>query len=424
MTDKIYIIGNGVAGVSAAIRLRELSDTPVCIVSDETDYFFSRTALMYIFMGQMRFKDTKPYEDRFWDDQKIELKKARVLKIDSQIKKIIFEDQSWDFYDKLVIATGSLPIKLPLENNNLNGIASLYHLKDLEFLEKKQDEIQEASIIGGGLIGIELAEMLVSKGKKVNFLIRENYFWANVIAEKEARLIEEQIRAHGINLLKNREVIAFEGNENNDLMAIKTSKNERILSQYMGIAIGVRPNLNFEIDGLATNRGIKVNAYLETNMTDIYAAGDCAELDSPQVGRRAIEAVWYAAREMGIILGKTLAGQKTKYEQGNWYNSAKFFDLEYQTYGNVPAVCSSDESEFYFEKDGKLIRFVFNKSDHTFLGVNTWGIRLRHDFFEKILNQKRNISFVMEKIEFAFFDPEFYPKYRKEIKFQFKSATL
>ncbi len=90
----------------------------------------------------------------------------------------------------------------------------------------------------------------------------------------------------------------------------------------------------------------------------------------------------------------------------------------------MPAVCSSDESEFYFEKDGKLIRFVFNKSDHTFLGVNTWGIRLRHDFFEKILNQKRNISFVMEKIEFAFFDPEFYPKYGKEIKFQFKSATL
>ena len=422
-TSKIYIVGNGVAGVNTAISFRKLSDTPICIVSEESDYFFSRTALMYIFMGQMRFKDTKPYEDSFWNDQKIELKKARVKRIESQSKKIIFEDGSWDTYSKLVIATGSVPLKLPFENGKLMGIYSLYHLQDLENLTQLYSKIKQASIIGGGLIGVELAEMLVSKDIEVNFLIRESYFWSNVISEKEGKLIEYQIRKHGVKLYFNTEVKAFEGNEKNELVGIETSNNERILSQYAAITIGVKPNLSFELEGLDINKGIKVDEYLQTNIADVFAVGDCAELASPANGRRAIEAVWYTARQMGETLGKTLAGNKTRYEQGNWFNSAKFFDLEYQTYGLVPAVCGANESDFYFEKDGKLIRIVYAQDSRLFLGINTWGIRLRHDFFEKILNQKRPIDFVIDKIEFAFFDPEFYPTYGKEIKSTFKTAA-
>ncbi len=423
-TDKIYIIGNGVAGVNTAISLRKLSNVAICIVSDESDYHYSRTALMYIFMGQMRFEDTKPFEDSFWLKEKIELKKARVSKIETDNKKIIFADGSWDFYNKIVLATGSKPLSLPIQNNDLKGISSLYYVQDLEKLNQNVSKIKEALIIGGGLIGIELAEMLLSKGIKVTFLIREAYFWAAVISKKEAKLIEDQIIKHGIQIKFNTEVKAFLGNEENELTSIETSQNERIISQYAGITIGVKPNINFEIEGLAINRGILVDEYLQTNLTDIYAAGDCGELKTTEKGRRPIEAVWYAARQMGITLGQILAGEKVKYVQGIWFNSAKFFDLEYQTYGLVPAQCEANGGDFYFEKDNKMIRFVFDKTDNSFLGVNTWGIRLRQDFFEKILNQKRSIHFVIEKIEMAFFDPEFYPKYGKEIELQFKEAGI
>jgi NADPH-dependent 2,4-dienoyl-CoA reductase/sulfur reductase-like enzyme len=422
--EKIYIIGNGVAGVNAALSLRRLSAIPICIVSDESDYFFSRTALMYVFMGQMRLKDTQPYENSFWVDNKIELKKATVSKVEPDNNKIIFSDDSFDFYAKLVIATGSIPLKLPLQNSNLKGIASFYYLNDLEKLKIQTPTIKDALIIGGGLIGIELAEMLVSKGINVVFLIREPYFWSNIISKKEGKLIEKQIIKHGVKIHFETETKAFVGNENEEIIAVETTTNERISAQYVCVTIGVKPNINFEIEGLVINRGILVDEFLETNLPNIYAAGDCAELSHAAHGRRSIEAVWYTAKAMGESLGSTLAGQKTIYKQGNWFNSAKFFDLEYQTYGIVPAVCEEFQSEFYFEKDDKMIRFVFNKISKEFLGVNTWGIRLRQDFFERILNTKKDIIFTIDKIDAAFFDPEFYPKYGKEIKETFKKDTL
>jgi NAD(P)H-nitrite reductase large subunit len=422
--ETVYIIGNGVAGISTAISLRKLSDVQICVVSDESNFFFSRTALMYVFMGQMRLKDILPYENDFWVKNKIDLKKARVSKVVSETKTIIFSDGSFDKYDKLVIATGSIPMKLLLPNTDLKGISCLYHLEDLENLEKSYLNIKEAIVIGGGLIGVELAEMLHSKGIKVDFLIREKYFWSNVISEKEGLLIQKQIENTGIKIHFETEVSEFISNENQELIAIKTSKNERISAQYAGITIGVRPNLSFEIAGLEKNRGILVNEFLETNLPDIYAAGDCAELKYVEKGRRSIEAVWYTAKAMGESLGKSFGGHKSAYSQGNWFNSAKFFDLEYQTYGLVQAELNENQGEFYFEKDSKMLRFVFDKASKQFQGINTWGIRLRQDFFERILNTNKNIDFVIEKMEMAFFDPEFYPKYGKELMVSFKNSGL
>jgi NAD(P)H-nitrite reductase large subunit len=423
-TEKVYIIGNGVAGVNTAINLRRLSEVPVCMVSDEADFFFSRTAIMYIFMGQMRLEDTQPYENNFWVKNKIELKNAKVSKVDPEKKVIFFSDGGFDSYSKLVIATGSIPMQLPIENSSLKGISNLYHLQDLEKLSETYSNIKEAVIIGGGLIGIELAEMLVSKGIKVAFLIREPYFWSNIISIREGELIEKQIQKHGIKIHFETEAKQFISNEKAEVISVETSKNEMIFAQYVGITIGVKPNINFDISNLELNKGILVNENLETNLPDIYAAGDCAELRQVANGRRAIEAVWYTAKAMGESLGKTLSGNKTTYLQGNWFNSAKFFDLEYQTYGIVPAICSDSQDEFYFEKDDKMIRFVFDKISKEFIGVNTWGIRLRQDFFERILDTKKDIIFTIDKIEMAFFDPEFYPKYGKEIKETFKKLML
>jgi NAD(P)H-nitrite reductase large subunit len=423
-TEKVYIIGNGVAGVNTAINLRRLSNVPICMVSDEADFFFSRTAIMYIFMGQMRLEDTQPYENNFWVKNKIELKNAKVSKVDPEKKVIFFSDGGFDSYSKLVIATGSIPMQLPIENSSLKGISNLYHLQDLEKLSETYSNIKEAVIIGGGLIGIELAEMLVSKGIKVTFLIRESYFWSNIISSREGELIETQIQKHGIKIHFETEAKQFISNEKAEVISVETSKNEMIFAQYVGITIGVKPNINFDISSLELNKGILVNENLETNLPDIYAAGDCAELRQVANGRRAIEAVWYTAKAMGESLGKTLSGNKTTYLQGNWFNSAKFFDLEYQTYGIVPAICSDSQDEFYFEKDDKMIRFVFDKISKEFIGVNTWGIRLRQDFFERILDTKKDIIFTIDKIEMAFFDPEFYPKYGKEIKETFKKLML
>ena len=134
--EHIVIIGNGISGVTTARHIRKLSDKKITIVSAETDYFFSRTALMYIYMGHMKFEHTQPYENWFWEKNRIELKNGYVSKINTSGKILEFQDGDTLAYDKLVLAVGSKPNKFGWHGQDLDGVMGMYHKQDLENLEK------------------------------------------------------------------------------------------------------------------------------------------------------------------------------------------------------------------------------------------------------------------------------------------------
>jgi NAD(P)H-nitrite reductase large subunit len=415
MPKKIVIIGNGVAGITTAIELGKLSDCEIIVVSEESEYFFSRTALMYVFMGQMKFEHTQPYENSFWKKNNITLKKGRVNAVFPEKNEISLENDEVLPYDFLVLATGSKPNKYNWPGQDLEGVSGLYHRQDLEYLEKYASKIKRAVVVGGGLIGVELAEMLNSRGIAVTFLVRENSFWDMVLSENEGRMLEKHILEHGINLKLNTELKEIQGKDS--VESIMTSEGESFECQFVGLTVGVSPNVDFlRNSSLNINKGILVNEYLQTNVPNVFAVGDCAEIQHPQEGRRPIEAVWYTGKIMGQTLAKTLAGKKTAYNPGNWFNSAKFFDIEYQTYGLAPAKLNAYQEEYYWEKENKAVRIVFDKENRVFEGINTFGIRMRQDFFEKVLDRKESVDFVMENLDKANFDPEFYKKYEKEVK--------
>ncbi|MDP5100831.1 MAG: FAD-dependent oxidoreductase, partial [Nonlabens sp.] len=170
--EHVVIIGNGIAGITAARHIRKLSNKRITVISGETPYFFSRTALMYVYMGHMKFEHTQPYENWFWDKNRIELKQAWVSQIDTDAKRLVFYDTSTLEYDKLIIATGSVPNKFGWPGQDLKGVQGLYHASDLDLLERyapNNTVCKRAVIVGGGLIGIELAEMLHSRHIPVTF---------------------------------------------------------------------------------------------------------------------------------------------------------------------------------------------------------------------------------------------------------------
>jgi len=131
----IVIIGNGISGVTSARHIRKASSHEITIISDETPYFFSRTALMYVYMGHMRFEHTQPYEDHFWVKNKINLVQKRVSRIDHHKKILEFEEGSTLGYDKLVIATGSKPNRFGWPGQDLKAVQGLYHKQDLDQFE-------------------------------------------------------------------------------------------------------------------------------------------------------------------------------------------------------------------------------------------------------------------------------------------------
>ncbi|MDD7886912.1 NAD(P)/FAD-dependent oxidoreductase [Flavivirga sp. 57AJ16] len=426
--EHIVIIGNGISGVTAARHIRKLSDKQITMVSAETDYFFSRTALMYVYMGHMTFEHTKPYEDWFWEKNSINLKKGYVKHIETKNKTLHFSEGDTLSYDKLIIATGSKPNKFGWPGQDLDGVMGMYHKQDLENLEKyapNNKVCKRAVIVGGGLIGIELAEMLNSRNIPVTFLVREDSFWNGILPEGESTMINRHIKNHHIDLrLSNnlKEIIPDENGKVKSIIIEETG--EEIACNVVGLTAGVSPNIDFIKDSdIETGRGVKVNPFLETNIQDIYAIGDCAEQHEGINGRRPIEAVWYTGRMMGETVAQTICGNRMQYNPGHWFNSAKFLDIEYQTYGWVFAKPRENESHFHWKHadDTKCITVCYDKKTNAFLGINTFGIRMQHEIFDTWLTEKKDVDYVMKHLGKANFDPEFYKTYEADIYAVFKN---
>ncbi|MFV8225605.1 NAD(P)/FAD-dependent oxidoreductase [Christiangramia aquimixticola] len=423
--EHIAIIGNGIAGITAARHIRKNSSNRITVISGESDYFFSRTALMYVYMGHMKWDHLKPYEDWFWEKNRIELKKAWVETIDFQQQLLHFSSGEKLKYDKLIIASGSVYNKFGWEGEDLKGVQGLVSKQDLIELEENTAQTRKAVIVGGGLIGVEMAEMLRTRKIEVTFLVREAAFWNNILPFPEANMISEHISSHGVDLRHNTELDVIIPDETGRVRAVRTKNGEEIECQLVGLCAGVRPNIDFlRNTELELDRGILVNEYLETNILNVYAIGDCIQHRQPVGRRKSIEAVWYTGRIMGETLAKTLTGTKTAYAPGNWFNSAKFFDIEYQTYGWVMAKPDGNERQFHWRHPSQpiAITIAYDNSSEKFLGINTFGIRMRHEVFDRWLDENRKVAYVLANLDEANFDPEFYRRYENEILNHFKST--
>ncbi len=417
MMKQIVIIGNGVAGITAARHIRKNSDFKITVISSETPYFFSRTALMYVYMGHLTFEHTKPYEDWFWKKNRIELLLDHVDKVDVEKQTLVTRSKKRIHYDQLIIATGSRSKFLPIPGNDLRGVQALYSYTDLQTMEVNTRNIKRAVVAGGGLIGIEMAEMLKSRGIDTTMIIRERAFWNNVLPIQEAQMISRHIQSHGVDIRHEDELAAIQSGQDNQADRVRTKSGENIACEFVGIAVGVRPNVTWlNNSSIATNHGVMVDRFLQTNIPGIYAIGDCVERLDDIEGRKNIEQVWYTARMMGETVAQTICGNKTPYEPGPWFNSAKFFDIEFQTYGTVGNEIAEHENDFYWEHPSgtKAIHIVWNRQTGGFIGINAFGIRLRHEYFDRWLREKQTIGYVIDNLRTANFDPEFTERYEGE----------
>jgi NAD(P)H-nitrite reductase large subunit len=415
---KIVIIGNGIAGSTAARHIRKLSDHDITMISGESAFPFSRTALMYVYMGHMKLEHTKLYEDWFWSKNRIQTIQALVANIDTNAQSIELNNGEKISYDSLIIATGSKSNKFGWPGQDLKGVQGLYHLQDLESMEAASSDIKKAVIVGGGLIGIEMAEMFHSRHIPVTFLVREDSFWNIILPKEESEMINKHIIANGIDLRLNEELVEIKG-ENGKVKSILTkNSNEEIHCELVGLTVGVSPNVDFvKASNIATNRGILADNYLKTSATNVYAIGDCVELSDPNPGRRSIEPLWYTGRIMGQTVAKTICGDTTPYNPGIWFNSAKFFDIEYQVYGNISPKPMEGITSLYWQHptENKAIRINFDEKSKSITGFNLMGIRYRHEVCEKWLQDQTHIEQVLENLSLANFDPEFFEQYEKNI---------
>lgn len=414
--EHYVIVGNGVAGIEAALTIRaryKPDRARITVISDETDFFFSRTALMYAYMDIMERRDLEPFERSSYTKQKIELVRGRVTNLDDGTRELTLESGESVSYDKLLLAVGARPRLFPWDGVDEieEGLVHFVSMQDLDECERLTPSTSNAVVIGGGLIGIELAECLAFHGVDVTFLVREPYFWPMALAKEEGEMITEHIRHHGIDLRHNEEMTLAIPDENGRISKIETDQGNTIECQMLGIAVGVISNKDFleEVDTPPElDRGILVDRSFKTSLDSVWAAGDCCQIKTEGDQRDLIETIWYSAKLHGELAARSMMGDEIDYDPPLFYNSTKFLEIEYTTVGKVVDLPDGVRSLYRRHPDKEMSqRIVFDADSREVLGFNMLGSRWNHTVLERWIEERRQLEFVVDNLSDAQFDVEF-----------------
>ncbi len=407
------IVGNGVAGTRAAFAIRQrlgAREARITLIGDESDYFFSRTALMYAYMNRLDRRDLEPHERRVYDERQIERRRGRVVDIDADHHQIELADGATVDYDRLLLAVGARARMIDFGglDDVDDGLVHFIGLDDLDDCERLTWSTERAVVVGGGLIGVELAECLHHHGIDVTFLVREPYYWPAAFARPEGQMITDHIRSHGIDLRHQTEMLSIDVDDDGRVSAVATDDGETIPCQMLGIAIGVAPRVNWLRDTTtppATDFGLRVNRSFETSLPEVFGAGDCIEMEMGDNRVRHLP-IWYEAKNHGDLAGAAMAGDDVRYDPPIFYNSSKFFDIEYTTVGDVQDLPDNTRS-LYRRMPGENIsqRIVFD--DDRVLGFSMLGSRWDHTVLSRWIDEGRSLDFVRNHLDEAQYDVEF-----------------
>ncbi len=418
--QKFLIIGNGVTGVTAAMTIRARApQAEITIISGESPYFFSRTAMMYALMGHMELPQLEPYERSVWKQKKIHLVHDWVTDIDAT-RGLVSTSSSRSFaFDRLLLATGSCPRQpdWPGLAEARSGVVNFVSKQDLEKCEQLIPSARNATVVGGGLIGVELVECLVHHKVPVRFLVREPHFFHAALGKGEAAIVEAHLRHHGIDLRTNETVARVGLGQNAQVAEIETSTGQNHPCDLLGVTIGVEPAVSW-LRTVSTppkiGRGIRVDDSFQTSIPSIYAAGDCAEIGSSGF----VEQLWYSAKRQGELVARSMTGDKVSYARPVFFNSSKFFDLEFTTVG-LPHPGAGDR-EYFSSIPGRPVSVRLIEHNGAFAGISLLGSRWRHELFERWIAEAQPVSFVIENLEKAQFDVEFGRVPMGEVRAQLK----
>jgi NADPH-dependent 2,4-dienoyl-CoA reductase/sulfur reductase-like enzyme len=395
MKMKILIIGGDAAGMSAAMQMvRNSSGHEITVLEKGGVYSYGQCGLPYVISGKIESTDQliartqSTFKEKYGIDARVF---HEVQKVDTENKMVsgINHTNGETFslpYDRLLIATGVSSVIPKWGGVTLPGIFSLKTIPDakaiMDYLER---DIRNVTVIGGGYIGLEMAESFAELGKKVT-IIERNEQLAKIFDTDMAELIHEEAVKHNIVLKMGESVEAFGGSDN--VESVKTDKGEYETDLVL-VAVGVKPNTSFlEGTGIKTigNGAIQVNAYMQTSMEDIYAAGDCATQYHRVKEKDDHVPLGTHANKQGQIAGLNMVDVHKTFKGIVGTSIIKFFDLTLGRTGlsekeanmlNIPygsvTITATDIAGYYPDDKKMKLKLVYHKETLKVLGGQIIG---------------------------------------------------
>jgi NAD(P)H-nitrite reductase large subunit len=325
------IIGGGIAGTTAAETIRKQSPgASIAIVSDEPHRLYSRVLLSKpgFLLGTQPFESVWMKAEHWYEEERVTLLSGRVAStLDANAKKVTLADGEELEYGKLLLATGTHNREWSIPGADLSGV---HYLRTLDHAKGIITDLAAGKhhvvMIGSACVTYEVADILRSKGIEVTEVMREHYFWEPALSEEEAKIVEGRLEERGVTLIRDMEVERVEGTGSVEAVVLKDGR--RIACDMVFAFIGVvLPTEWLVSSGIALDRGIVANEYLETSLPDVWTAGDIARFTDIILEDRVMMGNWMNAVKQGEVAAKNMLGEKVRHEMVSFHSSHGFGDM-------------------------------------------------------------------------------------------------
>ena len=325
------IVGGGIAGTTAAQTIRSLvPDSSVVILSDENYELYSRVLLSSYIRGEITQDQIFFKKPEWYQENKIELvKEVSAQKLDANEHTVVCNNGDTYQYKKLLLALGARPIKLNVLGSQLANISYMWTIEDAQEIISALTIGKKGVVIGGGFIGLEFAHAFKVKGIETILLDGSEYYWGNRLDRQSSQVIQNILEKNGIKVVAGEMVEKFTGSRNDPQKVgqVITKSGKEFDCDLVGIGVGIKSDLTWlEGSGIKVDQGVVTNEYLETNLADIYAAGDCANFYDVIIESQHLVGTWANAATQGVVVAKTMVDvdERTVFEAVSSY-TARFF---------------------------------------------------------------------------------------------------
>ena len=329
----VVIIGNSAAGLNALETFRELDQTSkVTIVTKEKGPAYSRVLLPYCLRNKINNQQLYIRDWAYYQKMDAAVIEDTVTLVDFEKKEVILKHGQPLAYDRLLIATGSKPINPPIEGLHGPGIYNLWTLEDMANIETYFQKGKKVLVIGAAFISLQAAWAAAQRKLNVSVFVRSRIM-RSVLDEAGAARLERNMVDFGVNFIRDTKLEKIIPNPDGTLQ-IKFSDQETQEFDLIIVGAGIKPNIDFiEAENLITGEGIHVNNKMETNIPDVYAAGDVAAGPSVFGEKYVVHGLWPTAVEQGKIAGANLAGKASVYGGSLNMNVTSLFGLTVASMG-------------------------------------------------------------------------------------------
>lgn len=337
------IIGQGIAGATAANFLRKLApQTPVTVITNEQDYLYSRIDLPDIIAGKYDLATSTLQKAEDFASAGITCIMGETVAAVLPAQKTVELASGKSLqYDKLLLATGSLPLVPALPGVASSGVFSLWTMHQAKEIIDATARVQSAVVVGAGLIGLKIALALKVRGLNVTVIEKLPRILPRQLDDMASDMLADCVRDKGVEILVNTSVDGIVAS--NGAVSSVNAAGCVIPAEMVIMAIGVMPNMELAaVAGIKTGRGITVNECQQTSQPDIYAAGDVAETVDSLTGYLTVPAIWPVAAEQGRIAASNMAGHKKLYDYMAVMNAVEIGGMPLVSIGDIDAQPEDD----------------------------------------------------------------------------------